>query len=112
MPRMQISITFELTHALLLVDLACAFEMVGHVQQSVRNVRRMVTKVYIEKVRGIERDFEHLTKCEDISRRPCAFFASLATAPLSRIHQSRCGLHMVVAAFWLSVFTSIFHQLS
>jgi len=59
MPRMQIAITFELTRALLLVGVACAFETVGHVQQYVSNVRRMVVKAYIERVRGIEQDFEH-----------------------------------------------------
>ena len=36
MPHMQISITFELTRALLLVRVAQAFKMVGHLQQSVR----------------------------------------------------------------------------
>ena len=55
MPRMQISITFELTHALLLVGVACAFEMVGHVQQSVSNVRRMVAKHTLK-------EFEELSK--------------------------------------------------
>jgi len=36
------------------------------------------------------------------------FFALLATAPLFRTHRSRHGLHGVVAAFWLSVFASVF----
>ena len=46
------------------------------------------------------------------SRQPYAFFASLATAPLSCTHESRCGLHGVVAAFWLPVFASIFAPVS
>ena len=36
------------------------------------------------------------------------FFASLAPTPLFRSHRSRRRLHRVVAAFWLSVFTSVF----
>ena len=36
------------------------------------------------------------------------FFALLAAAPLFRTHRSRHGLHGVVAAFWLSVFASVF----
>ena len=35
------------------------------------------------------------------------FFASLAAAPLSRAHQPCCGLHGVMAAFWLPVFVSV-----
>ena len=46
------------------------------------------------------------------SRQPYAFFASLATAPLSCTHESRCRLHGVVAAFWLPVFASIFAPVS
>ena len=36
------------------------------------------------------------------------FFASLAPTPLFRSHRSCRRLHRVVAAFWLSVFTSVF----
>ena len=42
------------------------------------------------------------------SRQPCAFFASLAAAPLSHTHRSHHGLHGVVATFRLSVFASVF----
>ena len=42
------------------------------------------------------------------SRWPCIFFALLAAAPLAHTHRSQHGLHEVVVAFCLSVFTSIF----
>ena len=59
MPHMQISITFELTRTLLLVGVACAFEMVGHVQQSVSNVRRMVKHTL--------KEFEELSEISNTS---------------------------------------------
>ena len=67
-------------------------------------------KAYIERVLGSERDFEHLTKGEDmvVLKMATRFFASLAAAPLFHTHQSHCGLHRVAAAFWLSVFASVF----
>ena len=44
------------TCALLLVGVACAFEMVSHVQQSVSSVRRAM---YVERVWGSEWGFKH-----------------------------------------------------
>ena len=44
------------------------------------------------------------------SRRPRALFATLGTAGLSCTHRSQCGLHGVVVAFMLSVFSSVSYQ--
>ena len=57
---------------------------------------------YVEGVRECERVFEpHKTQgYGHFSRQPCALFASLGSAALSRI-RSRCGLHGVVATFML-----------
>ena len=67
-------------------------------------------KEYTERVQGHERSFEtHRSRGYGrLSRRPCALFASLAAATLSRTHHSRYGLHGVVAAFMLSVLSSVF----
>ena len=46
--------------------------------------------------------------CGSFSRRPHALFAMLGTAGLSHTHCSRRGLHGVVVAFMLSVFSSVF----
>ena len=40
--------------------------------------------------------------------QPHALFATLGTAGLSRTHRSQRGLHGIVVAFMLSVFSSIF----
>ena len=58
MPCTHISITFEPTrvHYLLLVSVACAFGTVGHVRDE---------KAYIERVRGSEQGFKHLTEGKD-----------------------------------------------
>lgn len=45
-------------------------------------------------------------------RSSAAFFASLAAAPLSRIHRSRHGLYGVVTTFRLFVFVSVFAPVS
>ena len=66
-------------------------------------------KAYIERVWGCDCGFElHRTHgYGHFSRLLCAFFASLATAPLPHTHRSRRRLHRVVAGFTLSVFASI-----
>ena len=95
----RISMTFELTgntFALLLVDVACAFGMVGHVQQSVRRMAKLWWRKWVRfwtphRVWGYGR----------FLRWP--FIASLAL--LSHTHRSLCG---VVAVFWFNVFTFVF----
>ena len=102
MPRARISITFELTRALLLVGIPHAFWMVSHVQQSVSSVRRMAKHTLKE----LEEVSEVLNTSLKVKiwlflKTATHFFASLAAAPLFHTHQSHCGLHRVVAAFWL-----------
>ena len=67
-------------HALLLVGMARTFGTVGHVQQSWQS-----------------EEFEEVSEVSNtspkarISRWPCAFFVSLATAPLSCTHRYHSG---------------------
>ena len=52
--------------------------------------------------------FSNRTEREDMvvsqARRPCAVFASLGAAALSRTHRFRRGLHGVMGAFTLTVY--------
>ena len=67
--------------------------------------------MYVE--RGSQRGFEHLSKGDMIVLKTATrFFASLAAAPFFPTHRFRRGLHGVVAAFWLSVFASVFAPVS
>ena len=54
-----------------------------------------------------EHDFA-LHRTQGYARRPHTLFATLGAAALSRTHRSRRGLHGIVAAFTLSVFSSVF----
>ena len=92
--------------ALLLVDVACAFGMVGHVQRSVSTVRRRAKRML--------KEFEEVREILNISLNVrIRSFHKIATRfpsrcfSLSHIHRSHCGLHLVVAAFWLTLFASV-----
>ena len=77
------------------------------VQRSVKSVRRRAKRTYY-----VERDVSTVsnrTEREDmvISQDDHTLYL-LCTAALSRTHRCRRGLHGVVAAFTLSVFSSVF----
>ena len=81
---------------------------VGHVQQGVKSVRRMAKRT-LKRFKNVTAVLI-CTKREDVvnSRRPYAFFALLAVAPVYHACRSRRGLYRVVAAFTLSVFAPVF----
>ena len=86
-----------------------------HVQQSVKSVR-MTKRTYtiygttLKEFRGCERSFapHRMRGNGSFSRQPGTLFITLGAAALSRTHRSRHGLHGVVVAFTLSVFSSVF----
>ena len=83
---------------------------VMHVQRSVKSVRSEERRTYhVERVRECEHVFEpHRTRGYGrFSRRPCAVFASLGAAALSRTHRFRRGLHGVMGAFIRYVVTVV-----
>ena len=91
--------------------MARAFGIVGHAcARGVKSLRRKAKRMYyVERVRECERVFKprRNTRYGRFSRRPCALFASLGAAALSRTHHSQRGLHGVEAAFTLSVFSFV-----
>ena len=84
-------------------------------QQSVKSVR-MTKRTYtiygttLKEFRGCERSFapHRMRGNGSFSRQPGTLFITLGAAALSRTHRSRHGLHGVVVAFTLSVFSSAF----
>ena len=70
----------------------------------------MHVRTTLKEFQGCERGFGlHRTRGYGrFSRRPRALFASLGAASLFRTHRCRRRLHGVVAAFTLSVFSSVF----
>ena len=102
-------VTVETTRELLLVSVAHAFGMVGHAIAAKCGKYEKEVKAYVLCWKSLrcELGFEpHRAQGYGCFwRQPYALFASLGTAVLSRTYCSRSGL---VAAFMLSVFSSIF----
>ena len=112
MPHAHLNDFWTNTCRLLLAGMARAFGMVNHARaMKCEKWRRRAKRLYYtERVWGCERGFEphRMQGYGRFSRWPLALFALLETGVLSHTHCCQHGLHGVVTAFMLSVFSSVF----